>query len=307
MSTNVSSASSHFPKPQDGFTTTTSGSISSGATTVGLNSTGSYSSGDVFVGIIEPGVSGKEQTFTGIVDTSGVQITGVKWTRGTNVAHSAGVTVVDYISATHLGLISKGILVEHNQAGNHTAITGDSLNVTGAVTTNTISEKTAANGVTVDGMNIKDGYVVGGSGTGIKNSSLDTTAGALGGAWTSWTPTVTQTGSVAVTNTSSEYIQIGKTVIARFNLEVTGSGTGNSAIVIGALPVTASTSAGPAGHGFINNVDVPVIYGITWQFASTTTLNGVWAGGTGTAAGVSPNFGFASGDTLIGILIYEAA
>jgi hypothetical protein len=117
MSTTVAGASNHFPKPQDGFTTTTSGSISSGATTVGLNSVGSYSNGDVFVGVIEPGVTGSEQTFTGIVDTSGVQITSVVWTRGTNVAHSAGVTVVDYVSATHLGLISKGILVSHNQDG----------------------------------------------------------------------------------------------------------------------------------------------------------------------------------------------
>jgi hypothetical protein len=67
--------------------------------------------------IVDPGVSGKEQTFTGTVDTSGVQITGVVWTRGTNTTHAAGATVVDYVSATHLAMISKGALVAHNQDG----------------------------------------------------------------------------------------------------------------------------------------------------------------------------------------------
>lgn len=117
MSTSVSSVSSHFPKPQDGFTTTTSGSISSGATSVGLNSTGSYANGDVVVLIIDPTDANKKQAFTGVVDTSGVQITSVVWTSGTNQNHSAGATVVDYVAATHTGMISKGALVSHNQDG----------------------------------------------------------------------------------------------------------------------------------------------------------------------------------------------
>lgn len=119
MATDTSNVVNHFPKPQDGFTTTTSGSVSSGATTVGLNSTGNYSNGDIFVGIVDPGDANKKQAFTGIVDTGGVQITGVKWTSGTDQSHASGATVVDYVSATHLGMISKGILVEHNQDGTH--------------------------------------------------------------------------------------------------------------------------------------------------------------------------------------------
>lgn len=119
MTTSVTGAQKYFPKPQEGFTTTTSGSISSGATSVGLTSTGNYSNGDIVVFIIEPGVSGKEQSFTGTIDTAGVQVTGVVWVSGTNSAHSGGVTVVDYIAAAHLHLISTGILIAHDQAGTH--------------------------------------------------------------------------------------------------------------------------------------------------------------------------------------------
>lgn len=118
MSTSVASVTKHFPSAENGFTTTTSGSISSGAATVGLNSVAGYANGEVAVFIIDPDNS-KKQAFTGTIDTSGVQVTGVVWTAGTNVAHDAGATVVDYASATHISMISKGILVEHNQDGTH--------------------------------------------------------------------------------------------------------------------------------------------------------------------------------------------
>ena len=34
-----------------------------------------------------------------------------------NQTHTAGATVVDYATATHISMVSKGILVEHNQDG----------------------------------------------------------------------------------------------------------------------------------------------------------------------------------------------
>lgn len=157
MATSVSSATKHFPRPQEGFTTTTSGSVSSGATSVGLSSTGNYSNGDVVVLIIEPGVSGKEQSFTGTIDTSGSQVTGVVWASGTNSAHSGGVTVVDYVAAAHIQLISKGMLVEHNQDGTHSDITATSANISGTLKVDTVAERTTDTGVTIDGLSIKDG------------------------------------------------------------------------------------------------------------------------------------------------------
>lgn len=152
MSTSVSSVTSHFPDAENGFSTTTSGSVSSGATTVGLNSTGGYTNGEPVVLVIDPTDASLKQTFTGIIDTGGVQVTSVVWTAGTNTAHSAGATVVDYPTATHIAMMSKGIKVQHAQDGTHTAVTATS------VATDTITEKTTNTGVTIDSLLIKDGY-----------------------------------------------------------------------------------------------------------------------------------------------------
>lgn len=117
MATNVSSVTSHFPDVENGFTTTAAGIVSSGATTVTLNSVSGYTNGEPVVLVIDPTDASKKQTFTGIVDTAGVQITSVVWTAGTNQSHALGATVVDYATATHIAMMSKGIKVSHNQDG----------------------------------------------------------------------------------------------------------------------------------------------------------------------------------------------
>lgn len=144
MSTDVSNVTSHFPVAENGFTTTTSGTVSAGATTVGLNSVAGYDNGDTAVFVIDPSNADKKQTFTGIIDTTGVQVTGVVWTAGTNVTHTAGATVVDYETATHWSMVSKGILVEHHQDGTHGDITPDSITSLGTVeaTAFTVTGKT---------------------------------------------------------------------------------------------------------------------------------------------------------------------
>jgi hypothetical protein len=139
MSTDVSSVNKHFPSAENGFTTTLASTISSGATTVPLNSVAGYANGEVVVFIVDPSDTNKKQSFTGTVDTSGVQITGVMWTSGTNQTHTAGATVVDYVDAAHVSMMSKGLLVEHKQTGAHGAITATSVTSAGAVSGTTIS------------------------------------------------------------------------------------------------------------------------------------------------------------------------
>lgn len=113
----LTSVASHFPTPKEGFITTTASTVdSSSATTVPLNSVSGLTNGNVFVGIIDPG-NAKQRAFTGIVDTSGVQITSVVWTTGSSASHTAGATVVDYVTSTAIGMISKGILVHADQDG----------------------------------------------------------------------------------------------------------------------------------------------------------------------------------------------
>jgi hypothetical protein len=116
---NFASVIKYFPTPKEGFITTLGSSVLSGAVTIPLNSTSGLTNGDVFVGLIEPGLT-NQQCFTGTVDTAGNQITGVVYTTGTNVAHSAGVTIVDYVTSTTVGMISKGVLKHANQDGSLT-------------------------------------------------------------------------------------------------------------------------------------------------------------------------------------------
>lgn len=113
---NLTGVTKYYPVAKEGFTTTLSSTAASGATTVNLNSVTGYSNGDVVVLTVDPGNSSK-QVLTGIVDTSGVRITSVKWTEGTNVSHINGATVSDYVTATHFDMHSTAALVEHDQAG----------------------------------------------------------------------------------------------------------------------------------------------------------------------------------------------
>lgn len=117
MSTNVGSVVSHFPDAENGFTTTLASTIASGATTVPLNSVAGYTNGLPAVFVVDPSDATKKQTFTGIIDTSGVQVTNVVWTAGTNQTHTGGATVVDYATATHIAMVSKGILIHSDQDG----------------------------------------------------------------------------------------------------------------------------------------------------------------------------------------------
>jgi microcystin-dependent protein len=136
MSTSVSSVTNHFPSAENGFATTTSSSTSSGATTVEVNSLAGYENGEVVVFVIEPNTPAAKQTFTGVVDISGSQLTSVVWTAGTNQTHAAGVTVVDYASATHISMISKGLAVEHNQDGSHALALFNKIYPVGSIYTN---------------------------------------------------------------------------------------------------------------------------------------------------------------------------
>lgn len=235
MATNVSSVTSHFPDAENGFTTTTSGSVSSGATTVGLNSTAGYTNGEPVVFVIDPANS-KKQTFTGIIDTSGNQVTGVVWTAGTNVAHDAGATVVDYATATHIAMMSKGIKVEHAQDGTHksqliSSRTEDTSPASGDfLLTSDVSDSNNLKKVTVSNLfaNIPDGSV----------TPADLVSGTgTSWAWQSWTPTWTNLTVGNGTNTSV-YLQVGKTVFFRLSF-VLGSTSSVGTNPVATIPITS--------------------------------------------------------------------
>lgn len=152
MSTSVNSLTSNFfPEAENGFTTTTAGSVSSGATTVTLNSVSGYTNGAVAVFVIDPTDATKKQTFTGVIDTAGVQVTNVVWTAGTNQTHALGATVVDYATATHISMVTKGLLAAGlNQGGTMTPKVLTSINdANGNEVIKTPATASAVNEITV--------------------------------------------------------------------------------------------------------------------------------------------------------------
>lgn len=135
-----------------------------------------------------------------------------------------------------------------------------------------------------------------------------------GGAWTPYTPALTQ--NVALTKTSSSgWVRLGgRIILARFNLAITSAGTANNPIEVG-LPVPAWGGGGLDAIGFWVYLDfgtavhsgVAVVGGTTsvCRFRDPAADSGPVLGqtsGTPTAAVTA-----ASGDILSGMVFYEAA
>ena len=146
-------------------------------------------------------------------------------------------------------------------------------------------------------------------GAALTESDINTYLMGEGGAWTSWTPAVTQSGSVTVTNTRSRYARYGRTIVATFNLSVTGSGTGSNAITV-SLPVTAAASGVPCGEATLSDASSGNIYAARAVLSSTSVIQ-LWTTSTDATAVIlgSSIFtaGLASSDGIQGTITYEAA
>ena len=96
-------------------------------------------------------VPGTYNEYVGVV-SSATSITSVDHVNGTDRNYSAGATTRVYIpvSAERENRIVEWGTVQHKQDGTHAD----------TITTDTINENTAANGVTIDGLNIKDSKLV---------------------------------------------------------------------------------------------------------------------------------------------------
>ena len=132
---NLSGVNKYFSVAKEGFATTTSAPIASGATTVQLSSVAGYSNGDTVVLVIDAGDVAKKQAFTGTVDTGGTQITNVVWTEGANTSHIIGAPVIDYVTASHQSMTTKGLLVSHDQDG---TLKAGAVDVAGVLASNVV-------------------------------------------------------------------------------------------------------------------------------------------------------------------------
>lgn len=146
-------------------------------------------------------------------------------------------------------------------------------------------------------------------GAALTESDINTFLMGEGGAWTSWTPTVTQSGAVTVTVTRARFARYGRTIHATCKLTVTGSGTGGNNVGI-SLPVTAATSGEYAiGTGGI--FDTSAAQDFTGPpYLNTTTQVLIKSSSTTAATFLGANTftaGLAVGDVVALNITYEAA
>jgi len=132
-----------------------------------------------------------------------------------------------------------------------------------------------------------------------------------GGAWSSWSPSVTQSGSVTVTNTRSTYARYGRTIHGQLSVSVTGTGTGANSITI-SLPVTAAASNVVIGQGTLKDASASnARFGGIAQLTSTTLMvlisTNVSVATPGALGSVDFTAGLASGDDIFVSFTYEAA
>lgn len=128
------------------------------------------------------------------------------------------------------------------------------------------------------------------------------------GAWSSYTPTWTQTVAVTKTVNWALYSELGKIVFVNVQMTATGSGTAAADIVVG-LPVTASANNFVIGHGafFTSTTSWPFLATLNTstsiRFISpvSTGFPNYFSGTAGT------NVNLVSGDIVNFILTYEAA
>lgn len=127
------------------------------------------------------------------------------------------------------------------------------------------------------------------------------------GAWTNYTPTLTQSVAVTKTVTRGTYQRVGRIIIANFNLSVTSAGTVSNAVLVG-LPVAADATGGASGFGWIFDASAATRYAGAYGVAGggvTVEFVGDWSAAN--VFGVVPAVALASGDLIAGTVIYESA
>ncbi len=127
------------------------------------------------------------------------------------------------------------------------------------------------------------------------------------GAWTSYTPTLTQSGSVTKTVNYAKYNKIGRRVIGATHMTCSSTGTAGNSITVG-LPVTAASFTGTPIIGTFWVYDITATTGYLGALimVSTTTAVG-WGSGYSGNIGSTPNFGLATNDQVGFSFAYEAA
>jgi hypothetical protein len=138
--------------------------------------------------------------------------------------------------------------------------------------------------------------------------ATETTLGVS--AWTTWTPTITQSGAVAATVTKARYKIVNKICHVEVLLAVTAAGTGNNPIYIAGQPAAMQSVWigywAVLGTGMIQDAGTAYYVGAVLAVAATQ-----WAfmrdGASAGYIGQDPNFALANTDAIAINATYEVA
>lgn len=129
-------------------------------------------------------------------------------------------------------------------------------------------------------------------------------------AFTSWTPTLTQTVAVTVTNNDSKYLKVGRLVIAYFNLTATTSGTAGGTVTLGfgsggtAAPTARATTSITGSYRFL---DAGATNYVGTVIGNTTTAVIFYKDADGNPLGPTGSVQVTNNDVLQGFIVYESA
>ena len=132
----------------------------------------------------------------------------------------------------------------------------------------------------------------------------------IGGAWVSYTPTITQGATLTKTIDYAKYTQINKLVVCHIMCSITSAGTAAN-ILAASLPITPANVDQPyfgcngSATFYDASAATPYVLGVHIGASSIANFVGIAAGGD--YFGVTPGITAASGDQFSFIISYEAA
>jgi hypothetical protein len=148
------------------------------------------------------------------------------------------------------------------------------------------------------------------NGATLTESDINTYLMGEGGAWSTWSPTLTQSGTVTATTNTAAFGRWGRLIVAVFRLTVTGTGTASNAVTV-SLPVTAARTNDYVGAGAIYDNSATLNYGANIALNSSTTVAfnaQANQSGPDVRLGVAQfTAALAVNDIVSGFVVYEAA
>lgn len=143
----------------------------------------------------------------------------------------------------------------------------------------------------------------------------DNTNHLYGSTWTTFSPTMTQSGSVALTTATGRYHYVGYRCTLHIFLDPSGTGTIANDIVIGNIPaaiaprvsgeISAGNQEGALGNGYYFDSGTGGYTGICF-FASSSTLKMKQANQTANV-GTAPSIAVAAADSMHLDITYETS